>query len=657
MYISPLRKLLKDDRQCNPFNDSYDFDVLIKKVSSEIKQEEFLDDPLRYMLKVSAFMNVHYKDYYMFLKESIQKANISFHQLTELLFAIFNRNYLILFQNRITELKEQQIFNQNDFYTYKIETLNKGIGKVEANSALELEVDAFNYLLNYLRYYKDEDIHIDRSLQDVWPIERAKGISIASAMFALVKEEYDNSVWNNGYWKIQQAVAMTIFNIEYPDEELLIISKVGLIRMQKNISSNFFNILGDIKQETFYGKFIYGSLKKLKREKRIKDVNFNQGFIEFRLAKGFGKKDSFIELRNTTELISFYSFLNEVKMPKLGGLQLVDLVNLFSLLQDLLQRCITKKFDDSIFSISDIDKFPVKIKRNALMEYFRQRTEYSGSQINTFMNLICHKFGDRINLWDRPLVQFEDSIYINFLPTLNPILLNLIDYWLDQGGFSLDERGKLMEKYLTDMLFSTLKQKKYKFQLPETSKLYNQQKKYEEVDLVVNLRDVVLVAEAKCIKYPMEARDRHNAMKRLHIAAKQVKRKVEFIKKYSNELAGQIGVTAGKSFLPLIITNYPIYTTHKIDGVTVTDFYLFESYFRSGKFTDAKMYQDGTTEVLKEHYYYKSETQMNENLDSFFQKPLPVESLKALFHIVPLKVSIDDIDYEIFVTSAQMKDK
>jgi len=165
----------------------------------------------------------------------------------------------------------------------------------------------------------------------------------------------------------------------------------------------------------------------------------------------------------------------------------------------------------------------------------------------------------------------------------------------------------------------------------------------------------VLVAEVKCIKYPFESRDFHNGLSRLKHAAVQVKRKVEFLKKHRNEVSSQTGDMSNKSLLPVIITNYPIYSTFKIDDVVITDFYLLEGYFGEGSFTDSRLQQGKSTGPTKKYTYYLNEHEMNRNLLSYLENPPAVSTLRELFEIRPFKTSMDGLSYDIFVTSAQLK--
>ena len=72
--------------------------------------------------------------------------------------------------------------------------------------------------------------------------------------------------------------------------------------------------------------------------------------------------------------------------------------------------------------------------------------------------------------------------------------------------------------------------------------------------------------------------------------------------------------------------------------------------------SDAKIYRGGEEEIVKEFFYYKSEDEMNKNIDDFFHHPYPVEEIKKIFQIVEQKISLEIFDYDLYVTSAQIPD-
>lgn len=652
--FTPLRKLLKGKIELNPFNDKFQKDTYLEFIFSSLKLEDVQADNLNDTLKILPFLNDNFKEYYQYLGDNILNANLRYTELIDLLFTALNRNFLIATKQMLAKGKGKKEINQKESFSYKIDTLDKSIGKVEVASALESDIDALNYVLNFVRYFDGKQINVDKGKEAVHPIEIAKRIALSSNYFNILKNIYDESIWNMGFWKIDETNTKPKLNVIFEDTELLILAKVGLLRLQRNISSNFFFAANEIEKQSYQGTFIFEALKSKLKEKRIKSVGISDGTIQYRLAKGFGKKEIYTELKNSTAYITYYNFLENIQFDSLHNLSLSDLLKLFSLLQDLIDKVAVLEFDDSMYSINDLNKFPIKIQKDTFVNYFIDRSNFSKNQVLIFIGLISFKFGERINLWDRPLVFYNNAYYINYLPTTSPIILNLMDYWIEQGGFDLDIRGKYLEKYLQTEFESILTKKGFYNSILKRSKLFNKQKKFEELDLVIILKSVVLIAEVKCIKFPYDARDKHNSLNRLKQGVKQIKRKKEFIEKYKSEFAEIGSKIENRVIIPIVITNFPMFSGYIIDGIPIADYYLFESYFRSGKMSDGKIYRGGETEIVKEIFYYKNEDEMNRNIDSFFHNPYPIEEIKKIFEIADQKISLEMFDYDLYVTSAQI---
>lgn len=203
----------------------------------------------------------------------------------------------------------------------------------------------------------------------------------------------------------------------------------------------------------------------------------------------------------------------------------------------------------------------------------------------------------------------------------------MTDSWLDEAGVDLTHRGSKFEKYIKKSLEESLGKKGFTYYIPKINKFKNKNGEFEEIDLLINLKDIVILAEVKCIRYAMECRDTHNNMKTIQKAANQVKRKADFINKYKEELQDVTRNIEGKNIIKVIITNYPIFAGTTVDDIPVIDFYLFNSYFLSGKLTNVAVSSGNIKEIPKE-LYYSNESEMCKNLEKFLYAPPSINVLK-----------------------------
>src|SRR5690606_24743519 len=112
----------------------------------------------------------------------------------------------------------------------------------------------------------------------------------------------------------------------------------------------------------------------------------------------------------------------------------------------------------------------------------------------------------RINFSSYPLVKEIDYYVLPLFSIISPITLVLADKWLEDGGFNLDERGAFFEKHIIETLKYELSEKSYYHKIPNISEFRVSETEFEELDLIINLKSVCVIAEVKCIKFAMDAR-------------------------------------------------------------------------------------------------------------------------------------------------------
>ncbi len=200
----------------------------------------------------------------------------------------------------------------------------------------------------------------------------------------------------------------------------------------------------------------------------------------------------------------------------------------------------------------------------------------------------------------------------------------LIDEILESGGFNLDLRGIYFEKFISNDLEMSLIEKGFTYKIHSSIKLKKSREK-EEVDLIVELKDVVLIAEIKCIKFSLTGRDYANAYKTLKKAANQITRKSSYIRKHNGSF-DNLEINLNKKIIIAVINQYPLFTGTKIDDVPILDYPVIESYFKSGEFSQKKSTTEGI-KTISEMKYYDDENTFNANLGDYLNSPVPLRSL------------------------------
>jgi hypothetical protein len=649
-----LNKELRTNPVFNPFHPSYNYELIYKDIEQLTKIAEDLPIEIQQELTaciVSYYYNLLYNGTYNYLKEQIQKSNLSTEQILHFTLITINRNYYLI-NNQIDEQNSNQAENHIlDTFRHKIQPYDKSIAPIEAGAAMESDIDNLNLILSYLRFFEGETVNDHKNdVPEIESVSRVRNFSLVGSLLTGNKLCYEDSLWNRGYIEFDSESKKIV--IDYHSHDELKLLKVGHIRLLQNSMANYFSAINIFKDSTPSSPF-----KEFKNIKRIKKIEFKDGYITYELAKGVDKVEAYLEYKLLMELETYYPFMQSKKFPNYPDLNIDDIVVLFSSLQLLFKKTMSsfKVENDEVKTIKEFYKFPFRIKKSDLISYLRIKTKFSEKQINSFLRFLVSPFSSksRIDLWSYPLIEYKGDYLIAFLSLVSPITLHLIDKWLNQGGYSLSERGLLFEEFLKTELKKDFDKKKYFSQIPSKSMYKIPGKGEEEIDLIINLKTKIVVAEVKCIKYPLSIRDYHNAYKILINASQQVIRKAQFVKDNQDFFTKEIGNMQDKEIVRIIITNYPNFSGYILNDIPVVDAFLVESYILSGKLSQRKLIMKKNQMKQMEEYneikYYDNETEMSDRLSSFMLNPVPIEAIKSKIKIQLTKKTLEKSDFEIYV--------
>ncbi|WP_373550059.1 hypothetical protein [Haliscomenobacter sp.] len=222
-------------------------------------------------------------------------------------------------------------------------------------------------------------------------------------------------------------------------------------------------------------------------------------------------------------------------------------------------------------------------------------------------------------------------------------MLYLIDRWLVSGNCDLSERGLQFEKYITNFLKTEALNEFAKFSIIDRSKFSfvdsSGNRLEEEIDLVLKTETTLIIAEVKCITYPLEATDLYNSFQIIKKAKSQVSRKAQFLENNWVNFEGSLGKREGRRIEKIIVVNFPHFAGRIIEGIPIADFYLFLSYFKSGELGNVKL-ERGKSPEWSSMPYYDSVNSFEKNFRSFFLDPIPIKDLVSRQQIEEYEVTI-----------------
>lgn len=640
-----IRKKLQSENSFNPFNDGYEWKKLKGYLDSE--KIESVDDG--YAIKIAMTSEIYqsyYSQYVEYIKEAIEETGGS---LVDIISNFLGMANMDLCRMSLMMAEEGGMVSLMDAAHYGVESPIEHFDKMNAVGAIEGQVDFANVLLNILR-------HTPLNMEAVSPDMRDRlrtihKMYVASNLLYYTKESYDAALWENGYIERNGDK----LKVKYIDTEYPIVRHIGNIRSGNNILAGVESIkyLSSMDRRIRENYFMKGRSAQILGEVWLDE----KGYVQYSLMakENSYEYDSAYALARA-EIDLYYPYVPDQKLEQIGGITINDMIILFSRLSNLISKVKESLMKNDL----ELPILSVKMSPKEVVRFLKLTTVYSKDQIEAFLELNTSKLdsGKRINLWTRPLLAIDRTYHILMSAVTAPNYSFLTDEWLNSAGFKLEERGKKFERYIKGSLRLLFQKKKYECHIPDKNKFYDRSNAYEEIDLLMNLKEVVVVAEVKCIRYPMECRDTYNNLKILRKAAKQIVRKTGFIEKNKEYLAEDMGKIGDKEIVKVIITNYPIFAGSKIDDIPVIDFYLFDSYIRSGKLTHAMIVPSNADGIIEygEELYYTNETELCQKMREFIENPPSIEEQRKEIKIGERELTLPTASIHIFQEFVERED-
>lgn len=656
MKNNNIRYQLRNNKNFNPFSDAFNNRSIVTEVSKYLKDKSEQGDiawdkdditGLSILSNISTFHR-YFLELYDYMKQQINDADVSAEALLKYFIAFANHDATQINKifRRAKDEEEEYSIEKAASILIKESDSNASMG---AADAFEVQVDILNLLINYIRYFLDKDIKRD-SYDPKYLHDICTKMYKVSNMLYLIKDAFDTVLWENG--TIEER-ADTLF-LTYNEANYPILKQIGVLRIQRNTLAAVLNLQQFI--------FEYPQLKRFFIAKNkgavIKDLHINnRGFVSLELTKVVIDEIEMDELINGAAFItSFYPHVYQERLVNNCNLTVFDLMALHekvTLLAKKIQNVLNQQN-------GSIEKYNIRIKKKEIVRYLQQTTYYTEKEIESYLKLNESELTgkERINLWSAPLIKVREVYYIALPAVLHPNYLQLLDEWLDKANYSLEKRGEAFENFIKDEL-SRILLNKGQFTIPKTNKYAVSKKIFEEIDLVISFDEFIIIGEIKNVKYPMEARNYHNALKRVQEGAQQVLRKKEFLMSNKAGFSGLLKGIEGKEVYCMVICNYPHFTGMEFMGVPIIDYMALYTYMSDGEITNHKASFDQINNRVISQEIEKKRLWMNrreffENFDNYIRNPTIVDELKRYISIESKRITITNVKPEIYMQYANI---
>lgn len=642
-------KGIKMNSDFNPYSNNFNIESIQKNLTI-LKDETITKENYEVIsiLQTLLTLNNYYISYYKYLSNCISDSSFNLDEFVSVAIGFVNGNYANLVNAFKNSIKDE--FTQFDITEFTVKSLDSSLGNINGIAAVEGQIDDINSIFSYLRYFIDnfkETVNTINLTEEKILDESSNiaNIVLNSSIFRVLKSEFEETVWNDGeiFYDFNENKILFHLNNDY-----LAIRKIGLVRVQRLLMQCLIFSNDKSFQESHEAQI----KKNEENQKKIKRIKFNKGIISIEMEEGFEDDYANRHLLTFSEMVTFYSFILDEKFPGISGLTVKDCIVLISHLKLLFQK-ITDKLNEDMKKLQFMKyiDIPSKILSKDLENYLIVKVNGKENKVKTFLSLITQNLGNYISFWNKPLLKIGDYNYLPFLPLTSPNMCYLIDEILEAGGFNLDLRGKYFEKFISNDLSMSLNKKGFTYKIHSSIKL-KKSNETEEIDLILELKDIVLIAEIKCIKFSMTGRDYANALKTLKKAANQIKRKSSFIRTHNGSF-DNLEIKLNKEILIAVINQYPLFTGTKIDEVPILDYPILESYFKSGQFSQGRSTSEGV-KTISEMKYYENENTFSANLGEYLISPVPMRSLLSNVKFSEDKITPKDSIPSIFTINADI---
>lgn len=592
-----------------------DFELLKEKVQKDGKHEDDFEELYEAFVRVSKMMNAAYNKLYAEQREIIFEMKTPAFDIISHLVALVNCNFCGVFAFLNAKLAERanSIQRFSVLSAAKVQSVDSEVGELPLDGALEFQIDMLSMLINYVRYFRTEK-YDSPSLTGKKYWDSLKKLLWNANVLCALKDDYDNSVFTDGFIRLDQENQNITFDY-FNHENLKLLLAGSNILSQKTLHESRKNCMPD-----FFGNFFL--------KKRIRKMTVTNGFINLKFEKG---KNEFLEDKArefSAAIVSYYDYLKDEPLPGLLNATLLEVLSIWVILQGLADYILHNfQYDFALDTKESFGKIPCRISKKKLLHDINVMSIFSRDKIRRILDVFVSTPNSFCDMWNAPLYDCGEYYTFPIFSISQGMSYNIIDCIMIRGGLNLQKRGPLFEKYVADEIKKE-HMHGYMRNVFGSRKYERNKGDFQEIDCIVELRDIVVVAELKCIQYPMTPQNHHDCRKRLRQGCEQALIKAKYVKD-NPRLFYRVSTTLpDKRIIPVVVTNYPNFTGFSHQGVYIVDSHSFVSYMNTGRITVNLASKEHGNQVVGQYFIYQNEAEFSSNFEAFLQQNPMVEMLK-----------------------------
>lgn len=613
-----------------------------KKIVNEVSPNEDDCALITDFTQISQYLHDLYEEMYKHLNADLCRLNMKGIEVAEFLIACLNREYKVIWKKKkeAMEKAKEGTYLSTDMFNFKLQSPMPDIGMLDARASLEAATDSYSLIMNYLRHFLDKKFEADDAKEEEFAGRLIRMFQITE-IAVVFKHSYDDILYNNGFVKVDNENKSIVF--DYDSHENLILLRAGdMMFAERRLHVLNSNLQMQIKPRLY----------RHVTDRRIKRAKIENSVITLEFGQGNAKVHKEIVADLQASIDAFYEFLQgDTVLPQMANATVDEAISVWGAIQYIAMYVSTyKDYDVALYRKEDFRVVPSRIHKEDLIEYVVKLTNIRAAKVKMVVSKMEADWKRFNDIWTSMIYPAGDYYLLPFYPILYSSPYNVIDQMMLRGGVDLDNRGKLFEKYL----YQQLTEKKTSFPvvcLP--AGVYGANGDCEEIDVVVSMKNVVLVADAKCIHYSVEPINYAEAWGRLEEGCEQAARKADFIRNHPEHFYA-LGDCTNKKFIPFVITNYPTFTGFSHNGIYVIDSHSFLAYMQGGYITMRQLDMNEDP-IIAARRFYQNEDQYSDNFEAYLKKNPIKEIFKKRILIRDLPLMPDSADtYKVVCKSAEV---
>lgn len=383
-------------------------------------------------------------------------------------------------------------------------------------------------------------------------------------------------------------------------------------------------------------------------------------FVTGRAAGAKSEQRDHVSERDMLERLYTGLFLDET-LPKFPGGTMTcrELSGAWWVLSDLA-RIAADDLDGSWMGDDKaVDRFALTVERKALAAIF---ADCLGTDSERALQIVDWLTCDPENtsrmfaksLWSEPLLPEPGSErrHIVLAPLLVGSPVKRVEAWMERGGISdskgIKGRGKPFERHVRAALAGAVADNPLLTDTIVAEHGLKRKNNSEEIDLLVRVRDAVIVAEVKCFVAPSEAIEKHNHLENLAKATAQAENKRLWAEANRDVIAAVLGVhdpkrAAALTIHPLVVINHGFGVGLQRHGAAVVDLHYLELLLGHGSYQGDTRFEKNVGMIFQPVELYTSEADLATKLGNLLREPPPLRRYENVlrWRRVPFRTSDD----------------